>query len=265
MTTRDDRYNIRVLDRAVSILQTLSDGKPRTLVELGEAVELNNSTTFRLLAALASHNYVERDEATGKYTLGLACLELARSYQMNNQIQRAALPEMEALRDETGETIHLAILDRMEVVYLEKLHGFHAIGLMSSHVGARLLAYCTGLGKLLMAYLDEERVRAHYDKAGFIRFTSTTITDMDTLLQELRAIRARGYAFDWGEHEADVRCVAAPIFDAHGKTIAAISIAGPANRMEPLESDYQRIEQILHAAGEISARLGFRQRQPNLR
>jgi DNA-binding IclR family transcriptional regulator len=265
LTTRDDRYNIRVLDRAISVLQTLSDGKPRTLVELSEAIELNNSTTFRLLSALASHNYVERDEATGKYTLGLACLELARSYQMNNQIRRAALPEMEALRDVTGETIHLAILDRMEVVYLEKLHGFHAIGLMSSHVGARLLAYCTGLGKLLMAYVDPERVRSHYEKAGFVRFTSTTITDIDTLLNELATIRQRGYAFDWGEHEADVRCVAAPVFDARGKAVAAISIAGPASRMESLESDNERIDQILRAAGEISARLGYRQMQPNFR
>lgn len=265
MTTKDDRYNIRVLDRAVSVLETLSDGKPRTLGEMSEAVDLNNSTTFRLLSALASHNYVERDDATGKYTLGLACLELARSYQMNNQIRRAALPEMESLRDETGETIHLAILDRMEVVYLEKLHGFHAIGLMSSHVGARLLAYCTGLGKLLMAYLDQERVRAHYEKTGFVRFTSTTITDMDALLRELDLIRQRGYAFDWGEHEADVRCVAAPIFDAHGKTIAAISIAGPASRMESLENDTERIERILQAAGDISSRLGYRQMQPNSR
>jgi DNA-binding IclR family transcriptional regulator len=265
VTTRDDRYNIRVLDRAISVLQTLSDGKPRTLIELSEAVELNNSTTFRLLSALASHNYVERDEATGKYTLGLACLELARSYQMNNQIRRAALPEMEALRDETGETIHLAILDQMEVVYLEKLHGFHAIGLMSSHVGARLLAYCTGLGKLLMAYVDPKRVQTHYEKAGFVRFTGSTIIDMDTLLHELETIRQQGYAFDHGEHEADVRCVAAPVFDAHGKAVAAISIAGPANRMEPLESDTERIDRILRAAGEISARLGYRQMQPNLR
>lgn len=265
MTNKDDRYNIRVLDRAVSVLQTLSDGKPRTLVELGEDIGLNNSTTFRLLSALASHNYVERDEQTGKYSLGLACLELARSYQMNNQIRRAALPELETLRDETGETIHLAILDRMEVVYLEKLHGLHAIGLMVSHVGGRVPAYCTGLGKLLMAYGEPERIRAHYEQAGFTTFTNTTITDLDTLLRELAQIRQQGYAFDRGEHEPDVRCVAVPIFDARGSVVAAISIAGPASRMEPLESDHDRIALMLRASGEISARLGYRQVQPNYR
>ncbi len=265
MTAKDDRYNIRVLDRAISVLQTLSDGKPRTLVELSDAIGLNNSTTFRLVSSLASHNFLERDEQSGKYTLGLACLELARSYQINNHIRRAALPELETLRDATGETIHLAILDRMEVFYLEKLHGLHAIGLMSSHVGGRALAYCTGLGKLLLAYTDPERVRAHYEKTGFIRFTNTTITDIDRLLGELESIRHQGYAFDWGEHEPDVRCVAAPIFDSDGQVVAAISISGPASRMDPLESDQARINNIQHAAAEISARLGYRQYQPSLK
>ncbi|MBL8153699.1 MAG: IclR family transcriptional regulator [Anaerolineae bacterium] len=258
MGPKEDRYNIRVLDRAISILSVLSDGKPRTLMELSEAVELNSSTTFRLLSSLASHSYVERDEQTGKYALGLACLELARAYQMNHYLRRAALPELEALRDETGETIHLAVLDRMDVVYLEKLHGLHAIGLMSSQVGARLLAYCTGLGKVLLAYIDPERIRSHHEQAGFIRFTDTTITDVEVLLAELAAIREQGYALDRGEHEPDVRCIAAPIQDAQGKVIAALSIAGPASRMEPIENNPARIDRILQSAQDISSRLGYR-------
>lgn len=257
MTLKDDRYNIRVLDRAVSILRRLADGEPRTLVELSDAVGLNSSTTFRLLSSLASHNLVERDDQTGKYTLGLACLELARSYQTNNQLRRAALPEMEALRDETGETIHLAVLDRMEVVYLEKLHGLHAIGLMVSHVGGRVPAYCTGLGKLLLAYTDPARVRAYYDQTGLPRFTETTITDAAALLDEMARIQQRGYALDHGEHEHDVRCVAVPIFSQDGRLAAAVSIAGPASRMDPLETNQARIDRLLHAASRISARLGY--------
>jgi DNA-binding IclR family transcriptional regulator len=255
---KEDRYNIRVLDRAISVLSALSDGAPRNLTELSEAVELNSSTTFRLLSSLVSHQYVERDEQTGKYTLGLACLELARAYQLNHYLRRASLPELESLRDETGETIHLAVLDRMDVVYLEKLHGLHAIGLMSSQVGGRALAYCTGLGKLLLAYADPERIRSHYDRAGFVRFTNTTITDLENLLAELATIRVQGYALDRGEHEPDVRCIAVPIQDAQGKVIAALSIAGPASRMEPLESNQNHIERIVQAATEISARLGYR-------
>jgi len=256
VSQKDDRYNIRVLDLAISVLSMLSDGKPRTLMELSDAIGINSSTTFRLLASLASHNYVERDPDTGRYALGLACLELARSYQINNVVRRTALPLLESLRDQTGETVHLAVLDRLEVVYLEKLHGLHAIGLMSSQVGARLLAYCTGLGKLLLAYVEPEKVRAQFEDFKFIRYTDTTVDTVERLMAQLELIRQAGYAFDHGEHESDVRCIAAPVYDSHGKVIAAISLAGPANRMEPLDNPTQ-IELVVRAAREISGRLGY--------
>lgn len=260
VSQKDDRYNIRVLDRAISVLSVLSDGKPRTLMELSDEIGINSSTTFRLLASLASHNYVERDPDSGRYALGLACLELARSYQMNNVVRRAAIPLMETLRDQTGETVHLAVLDRLEVVYLEKLHGLHAIGLMSSQVGGRIPAYCTGLGKLLLAHVEPERVKSQFEDFKFIRYTTTTLDSVETLLTELETIRRVGYAFDWGEHESEVRCIAAPVYDAHGKVIAAISLAGPANRMEPLDSPAQ-IELVVRSAQEISGRLGYHSHQ----
>lgn len=257
VTQKEDRYNIRVLDRAISVLSVLSDGKPRTLMELSDAIGINSSTTFRLLASLASHNYVERDTDTGRYSLGLSCLELARSYQINNVVRRAALPLMESLRDRTGETVHLAVLDRLEVVYLEKLHGLHAIGLMSSQVGGRALAYCTGIGKALMAFAEFDRLRVQFDGFQFIRYTSTTLDNVDALMRELALIRNDGYAFDRGEHESDVRCIAAPVCDSRGKVIAAISLAGPASRMEPLDEPH-KISLVVQSAAEISGRLGYR-------
>ncbi len=256
---KDERYNIRVLERAISILSVLSDGKPRTLTQISDAITISSSTTFRLLATLASYSYVERDEQSGTYRLGLACLELAWSYHKGNDIRSVAIPELEKLRDETTETVHLAVLNRMEIVYLEKLHGLHAVGLMSSQVGGRGLAYCTGLGKVLLAYADPVLIREHYENAGFHRFTPTTIHDVDTLLQHLETIRRQGYAFDFGEHEADVRCVAAPIFDISGQVVAAISVAGPAGRMEPLEHNDELIELTVQASRRISTRLGYRE------
>ncbi len=261
MLQKEDRYRIRALDRAIDILSTLSDGKPRTLAELSEDIALSSSTTYRLIITLAYHNFIERDEYTGKYTLGFACLELAQSYQINNHIRKVALPELETLRDQTAETIHLAILDNMEVVYLEKLHGLHAIGLMSSHVGGRALAYCTGLGKVLLAYSDPERVRAHYERVKFTRYTDTTIDSVDELMRHLAYVRDEGYAWDEGEHEPDVCCVAAPIFDLNGRAVAAISIAGPATRMGSPETRIELASQILQAASAISRQLGYPQAQ----
>jgi DNA-binding IclR family transcriptional regulator len=250
------RYNIRVLERAFSVLDLLADGVERTLTEISESIGINTSTTFRLVASLEYHRYLSRDGGSGKYTLGLACLELAKSFQVGHALTRLASPDLEQLRDSMRETVHLAVLDGPDVVYLQKLPGLHAIGFLESRVGGRLPAYCTGLGKVLLAYAQPSNVRALLHDT-LERFTPTTITDVNELMDELAAIRQRGYAFDWGEHEPDVRCVAAPIFGRDGQVAAAISIAGPANRMEPLEKNRPVIEATTTTAESISKKLGY--------
>jgi DNA-binding IclR family transcriptional regulator len=256
---KENRYNIRAVDRAVRILSVLSDGKPRTLTELSEEIGINSSTTFRLLATLAYNSYVERDGQSGAYRPGLACLELARAYHESNDIRQAALPALETLRDDTKETVHLAVLDKMEVVYVEKLHGLHAIGLMSSRVGGRSPAYCTGVGKVLLAYISPELIRSHFEKVGLHRYSEATIQSLDELIDHLERVRRQGYALDRGEHEPEVRCVAAPIFDMAGTAVAAISVSGPAGRMEPLEAKLGLVNKTRETARSISARLGYRE------
>lgn len=241
------------------ILSVLSDGKPRKLTGLSEEIALNSSTTFRLLATLAHHNYVERDKLSGEYKLGLTCLELARAYHASNDIRRSSLPELERLRDVTTETVHLGILDKMEVVYLEKLHGLHAVGLMSSRVGGRSPAYCTGLGKVLLAYADLELVRDYFGQVGLHDYTDTTVQTVDELMDHLEQVCNQGYALDLGEHEAEVNCVAAPIFDINSQVVAAISTSGPAGRLNPLETKQELIDQTREAARIVSAKLGYRQ------
>lgn len=251
------RYNIRVLDRALRILSLLADGRPRTLAEISESIELNSSTTFRLLSTLNYYRYLKRSELTGQYQLGLACLELAQGFTSGDNLREVALPELEALRDETKETVHLVVLDRMQVVYIEKIPGLHAIGLMSSGVGRHAPAYCTGVGKVLLAYQKEEQVREYYQLKGFHRFTSTTITDMNAMLEQLGLIRTQGYALDQGEHEDEVRCVATPIFNKDGKAVAAISISGPALRLDPIAENQPMIEKARETALRISKQLGY--------
>ncbi len=253
----DPRYNIRVLDRAIRILTLLSDGKPRTTQEISEDIELAASTTFRLLSTLVFYNYIRRDETSGLYGLGLACLELAHAYQESNDIRRVALPELESLRDELKETVHLVVMDRMQVVYLEKLPGLHAIGIMSSRVGARSPSYCTGVGKVLLAYQNPEDVRKYFSTHEMRHYTETTITDIELLIEHLKTIRKAGYGFDFGEHENEVRCVAVPIFDIRGRAVAALSVSGPAARMDPVEDNKVFIEQARQTALNISRKLGY--------
>ena len=258
---KEDRYNIRAVERALRLLSVMSDGKPRTLRELSDKVGINNSTTFRILATLTCSKYVERDDPTGAYRVGIACLELAGAYMESSDVRRIALPELERLRDETKETVHLAVLDKMEVVYVEKLHGLHAIGIMHSQVGGRAPAYCTGLGKVLLAYTDADLVRTYYIKTGLHRHSDATIQSVDTLLEHLEKVRAQGYALDLGEHEAEVRCVAVPIFGMSGRVLSAISVSGPASRMATLENQTELIQRTREAAYTISTRLGYRIRK----
>ncbi len=264
MTTRpsvreqnDSRYNIRVLDRAIHILSLLADGRPRTVNEISEELDLSPSTTFRLLATLGQYSYVKKDEVSSVYSLGLACLELAHAYQASDDLRKTALPVLEALRDDVKETIHLAVMDQMEVVYIEKLSGLHAIGLMGSRVGGRSPGYCTGLGKVLLAYQKPEQVRAYYRDRSLRGFTPTTITDIDALLKHLEQVRAQGYAFDAGEHEPEVHCVAAPIFDRAARVVAALSISGPSNRVGVAPTKLEMIDKAVQAAMSISHQLGY--------
>lgn len=254
-----DRYNIRVLDRAIDIVTLLADGKRRTLTEISEAVELSSSTTFRLLVSLSSRHFVERHEESNSYKLGLACLELAWAFRDGDPIRRLALPNLQVLRDATAETVHLGVLHQADVVYLDKLPGLHPVGIMSSQVGARFPAYCTGLGKALLAFSDVEHARALLMSTTLARFTDTTIVTLGDLMRHLAEGRQRGYVVDREEHEADICCVAAPLVGRDGALVAAISVAGPASRLGPIEDNRPVIAAVLTTARAISATLGYRQ------
>lgn len=251
------RYNIRAVERAIKALDLLSGGKAWKLSDLSQELGISTSSGFRLMATLAAHNYVEKDQASGGYRLGLACIELARAFSGTHDIRRIAMPELVKLRDETKETVHLAVLDEMEVVYLDKQHGLHAIGLMSSRIGGRAPAHCTGLGKVLLAFQDPEVVRAHYQDQPLRVYTQRTIDSLEGLDGHLSQVRERGYALDLGEHENEVRCIAAPIFDSSGGVAAAISMSGPASRLGDLDDHEALIERTNQAAAWISRRLGY--------
>jgi DNA-binding IclR family transcriptional regulator len=167
------------------------------------------------------------------------------------------MPELEELRDDVKETVHLAILDQMEIVYIEKLPGLHPIGLMGSRVGGRSPAYCTGVGKVLLAYEKPQVVEEYFQNMELQRFTERTMTSFSKLSSNLASVRENGYALDHGEHEDQVRCVATPIFDINGKVIAGLSISGPADRMEPLEQQLDLIQKAKQTASNISLKLGY--------
>ncbi|HMK09938.1 MAG TPA: IclR family transcriptional regulator [Anaerolineales bacterium] len=249
------RYVTRSVERALTILQLFIVGEAEIgLSDISSRVGLHQSTVFRLLVTLASAGFVEQDGRTGRYRLGPSALSLGQAFLRHSDLRQIAEGPMAELRDRCGETVHLATLVGAEVLYLEKLPGLHPIGLMSSRVGDRAPGHCTGLGKVLLAQEPEATVRESF-RGGLRAYTPATITRMEGLLSTLAQVRTAGFAIDDEEHEQGVVCVAAPIFDSR-KVVAALSVAGPAERIRQEIRGSHLTEQVLAAADEVSAKLG---------
>lgn len=251
-----NRYRVAVADRVLDLLDLfLTASGPHTLASLAAAAGIPRPTAFRMLSTLEEHGLVAKSE-TGEYLLGYKCLMLGCVVENDLELRTEALPVMESLRDRTGETVQVAVLENWQVVYLERVLSRQPVAYMTSRAGSILPAYCTGLGKCLLAYEPVEKVAQWADTVSFPRLTTNTITSADELLEELVAVRSRGYSIDNQERQPGVACVAAPIRDARGRVVAGISAAGPASRLPRLLIDSELAEQVRQAADAVSMRLG---------
>ena len=247
---------VHSVNRAITLLDILTEARGgMTLGDLSQAAKLPKSTTHRLLQTLIQHKLISQDPKTGEYAPGLKLFEMAYRVLNRMDIRTQALPIVERLNRETNLTVHLAILDDGEVVYIDKQEANRPIRMYSA-VGKRSPAYCTGLGKALLAHLPEEELRRIVEKKGLHRYTANTITTWDELVEHLALVRARGYALDNGEHEEVIRCVAAPVRDHNGQVVAAISLTGTTNHMN-LEDAEQLSALVVQCAEEISRRTGY--------
>ena len=240
---------------ALRLMKAFSDDDTEIGISaLAQRLGLAKSTVHRLAATLITEGMLEQDRETGKYRLGLAVFELGALVRRKMDVSTEARPYLKALRDTTGETIHLAVLDHASVLYINKMESRQAIR-MSSNIGGRAPAYCTSDGKALLAFQPEEFVAALL-KEGVPARTPNTITDPKALIRDLVAIRARGYAVDNEESEVGMRSVAAPIRTHSGGVIASLSIAGPTHRVSKKTlMTYAR--EVVQAADAISQRLGY--------
>lgn len=251
-----ERYNIRAVERALLLLKAfLGNDTELAAAEISKRIDLDPSTTFRMMVTLEKHGFVRQDASSGKYRLGVMCLELGSQFLRINDVRKSAVDVMQELRSEFGETVHLGILDEDQIVYLEKVPGSHAIGLMSSRVGGRAPAHATAIGKVILAYLAPADWRARLPRK-LERCTPATITDWKDLEKELARVRENGYAIDNQEHETGVECVAVPIF-GHKGVIAGLSISAPAERMDEHIRKHGLVDQLKQATAQVSNDIGW--------
>jgi DNA-binding IclR family transcriptional regulator len=249
------RYKVDAAAKALELLSTFSFREPRlSLADLATRTGIPRATAFRLLSTLEQAGFLAK--VHGAYQLGIKCFVLGNIVAGGLDLRETAHPHLVALRDATKETTQIAILDHWQVVYLERMLSPQPVGFMRSRAGAILPAYCTGLGKTLLAFRPEAEVEAWALRQKFPALTPRTITSAKRLLKELREIRERGYGLDLEEREHGVCCVAAPISNHTGEIVAAISVAGPKGRMpgEIVGSDIAAA--VVAAARAISIDLG---------
>lgn len=240
--------------RTLRVLEDLAQFGPSRLGEVAERTSWSKSTTHRFLRALTASGFVRQEMNGGPYQLTTRLIGLAGRLLESMDVRTEVRPVLQELARATGETVHLGILEDLEVVYVDKVEGGQAVR-MASRIGLRGTCHSTALGKILLAAEPESEWERYVQKRGLARRTPRTITSPGNLFEELRRVRAQGYAIDNVENEDGIRCIAAPLRDHEGRTAAALSVSGWTLSMTPGRvSALQSL--IVSAADAASRRLG---------
>jgi IclR family pca regulon transcriptional regulator len=261
-TTSDPSGYSQSLERGLAILSALASGPPLLgISDLARTVGLTRSTAHRYVATLTRLGYLDQDPATRKYRLGPRVLDLGFSAINSMELREIAAPHLRQLSDETGHTVNMGILDGVDIVYIERCRssqqGQREIDL-DLHVGSRLPAYCTSLGKVLLAFLPKDLQREALSRIEFTKRGPNTLTGKTTLSAELARVREKGIAVNNEELAYGLRSIAVPVRSQSGDAVAAINLAVHRSLMS-MEDLVRRLSPALErTAAQVSMRLGHR-------
>ena len=250
------------VERALNILEAAAHRRDGlTNSEISRKLAIPKSSASYILRTLERRGYLRREAETGRYRLGLKILSLGGDAQANLDIADVALPFMRSLVEKIHLTVHLAVLDQREAVYIEKVEapGFFRV---NTWVGRRMFLHSTSVGKCLLAWLSKEDAETIVKQQGLKKRTPKTITTMTRLLAELEHIKHEGYAVDDEENSLGARCLGAPVFDATGNVTAALGASGTITQVdepsmpriaEALKDTARRISRQLQRSGAVGA------------
>jgi IclR family KDG regulon transcriptional repressor len=250
-TNRD--YNVPAVTRALDILEFLSRQKEVTFTEIYTQTGIPKSSAYQILSTLERRGYLRHAGESHKYSLGLRLFELGTQAVSYLDIRTEAMPTLRELVAKTNETCNLGVLDGTAGVYLAKVESNQPVRL-NSYEGKRLPLHSTAMGKVLLAWQDENLDKLLED-IEFTNFTQNTIVEKPKLKENLQLVRERGWALDDQENEPHIRCVGAPVRDIEGKVCAAISISGLATRFDG-EYLFKLSEDVMIAAKKLSEKIG---------
>ena len=243
---------------SVRLLKAFSEEQVEIgISDLAKRLGVAKSTVHRLAVTLVADGMLEQNPETEKYRLGIALFRLGSLVRRRMTMSNEARPLLRELREKVNETVHLAVLDGREIMYVFNLESTHALR-MRSDVGVRKPAHCTAEGQAILAFQSAEVVE-RVIRDGLAARTPQTVTDPQALKKVLDGVRARGCAIEDEESEPGMRCIAAPLRNDAGEVVAAIGLAGPVSRLSK-KSLASFIPHVIETAAAISARLGYRGR-----
>lgn len=245
---------VKSLAKALDVLACFSEEKPEWSVsDLARHLNLPKSTVSNILATFRQRDIVRQISNTGRYRLGLYCLELGYYASSQLLLRDVAYPYLQALLEDTQQIIYLGLPYQGEVLYIEALYPIHR-RINFSSIGRKAPMYCTAIGKAMLSHMPIDEIEGFLERTPLHPHTPNTITDPNKLLQELTDTRVRGYAIDAEEREIGIRCVAAPVLNSQGIAYAAISVSGPESEFthDQIETYGTRVKIITH---ELSRKL----------
>ncbi len=254
----ESKNHIKSLEKCFNILDLLSAAhSPLKLEEITRKSQYKKTTCFRLLKTMIGLGYVEQNPVDKTYRFGNRLVSLGLSALKDMSLRRNALPVLEKLRDETGETVNLSILSGTEILFVERIMSDYLVN-VNVNIGDRLPVHCASMGKVILAFSPKKKADEIISKLLFESKTDCTITSISSFKKELKEIKKKGFALNDEELEKGLRAVAAPIFNYTDEAFAAINIAWTTTRKPGREYFTEFAPKIVTAAEKISTLMGYR-------
>ena len=256
--TRKQDYLIQTVCHALDLLDQFNCNKVELgVTELSRRMALHKNNVFRLLATLESRNFIEQNQSTGGYRLGLKNLEMGQTFSRHLGLKAQSRPVLESLAAALQETSIITVMKGDNIVSLDAVETPLPVRVVT-RLGVNLPPHCTAPGKVFLAEMSFRERMIHLPKE-LQRFTPHTIIDPQQLLDHLAQVSVQGYARDDEELEIEVRCVSAPVYDASMQVAGALSVTGPVNRMGDERLNSEIIPMVRRSAEELSRRIGGHQ------
>jgi DNA-binding IclR family transcriptional regulator len=250
---KETKSSIQVIERMMHLLDTLAGhSAPVNLKHLAGETGLHPSTAHRILAVMVESRLVDRVEP-GTYRLGIRLLELGNLVKSRISVRQEALPFMQRLHQQLGETVNLSVRHADEVVYVERTAASNSMMRVVQIIGARAPLHITAVGKIFLSDDGPEESRQYMRRTGLPRYTPNTLTDAERLVRELEQIRTQGFALDNEEAEKGVSCIGAGIYNDEGRLVAGLSVSAPSDRLNKAWAP-----QVKTMAESISRAIGYR-------